>query len=381
MYWFRESNIFGFIPWLLAALVWTAGGWLIATHAFNLEKKQRILVGFGIGLVIYLWLVNLLGGWFDLKIAYLLPAILVLLIGLISAWRSKEPFLDLRDIKISPLFILILGLFIYSVLLERGLGIYDDYHHLPAISAMGAGNLPPQYMLNAFYDYSYHYGFELLGGSLMQLGNLFPWSAFDIAKSIVFVYSLVLVAFILRQYLDKTWKVVTGVVLFILMGGTRYLLMLLPTPFLKNLDASITFIGVSQDLNLPFSKALFAQWVVGGGPPTPFIYGFNNGLNSPYLVNHMGEWPLALIILGLLWLLSNKFSSFKAIPILAILMAHLALTYESAYGLIMVTLVLVGLFIKIKKPKVNSKIFWYFLLTNSGSDFLSIKGIIFFKSL
>jgi len=38
MYWFRESNIFGFIPWLLVVLVWTIGGWLIATHAFNLEK-------------------------------------------------------------------------------------------------------------------------------------------------------------------------------------------------------------------------------------------------------------------------------------------------------------------------------------------------------
>ena len=87
MYWFRESNVFGFIPWLLVALVWTIGGWLIATHAFNLEKKQRILIGFGLGLVIYLWLVNLMGGWFDVKIAYILPSLLVLIIGLVFAWR------------------------------------------------------------------------------------------------------------------------------------------------------------------------------------------------------------------------------------------------------------------------------------------------------
>jgi hypothetical protein len=39
-------------------------------------------------LVIYLWLVNLIGGCFDLKIAYILPAFIVFFIGLILAWRS-----------------------------------------------------------------------------------------------------------------------------------------------------------------------------------------------------------------------------------------------------------------------------------------------------
>jgi hypothetical protein len=390
MYWFRESNILGFIPWLLVALVFTIGGWLIATHAFNLEKKQRLLIGFGLGLVIYLWLVNLMGGWFDLKIAYLLPAFSVLMIGLIFAWRSREPLLDFSDLKISPLFILMLGLFVYSVFLERGLGIYDDYHHLPAISAMGAGNLPPKYMLNASFDYSYHYGFELLGGSLMRLGNMFPWSAFDISKSIVWVYSLILVALLLWQYLQITWKVVAGVVLFILMAGTRYLLMLLPAGILKNMDVWITFTGVSQDLQLPFSKILFAPWYVGGGPPVPYIYGFTNGLNSAYFLNHMGEWPLALVILALLWLVSDKFTSLKAIPILAILMAHLALTYESAYGLIMVSLVLVGLIIKIKKSNIQSRTFWFFSFAAvisipfavlQGGSLLSIFKGIFLKAI
>ena len=390
MYWFRESNILGFIPWLLVVLVWTIGGWLIATHAFNLEKKQRLIIGFGLGLVIYLWLANLIGGWFEIKIAYILPAFIVFFIGLILAWRSGRPLLEVKELKISPIFLLALGLLIYSILLERGLAIYDDYHHLPAISAMGAGNLPPKYMLNAFYDYSYHYGFEIFGASLMQLGNMFPWSAFDVSKSIVWVYSLILVAFILQRFLEKTWKVVVGVVLFILMGGTRYLLMLFPASFLKGLDPYITFAGVSQDLQLPFSKVLFAPWYVGGGPPTPFIYGFTNGLNSAYLVNHMGEWPLALVIIALLWLLADKFTSYKAIPIFAILLAHLALTYESAYGLMMVSLVLIGLYIKFKKPDVQSRTFWLFGIAAAvsipfavlqGGSLLSIFKGIFLKTI
>jgi hypothetical protein len=385
MYWFREFNLLGFIPFALAALVWTLGGWLIATHAFDLPKRQRLLVGFGLGLVIYLWLLNLIGGWFEIRLAYLLPALLVFVFGILYFWKSDKPFLDWEDLKVSPFLIFFIGLFIYSVLLERGLGIYDDYHHLPAISAMGAGNLPPRYMLNAAYDYSYHYGFELLGGSLMQLGNLFPWSAFDLGKTIVWVYSLVLVAFLLNQYLEKTWKVFLGVVLFLFMGGTRYLMMLLPASFLQTFDKAITFSGVSQDLNLPFSKILFAQWSVGGGPPQPYIYGLTNSLNSPYILNHMGEFPLALIILVLLWFLADKFTSYKAIPFIAILFAHLALTYESTYGLIMVSLVLAVIYLKFIRKKVASRTFWFFLVAaaisipfavlQGGSLFSIFKGV------
>ena len=108
--------------------------------------------------------------------------------------------------------------------------------------------------------------------------------------------------------------------------------MLLPASLLQSFDKLITFSGVSQDLNLPFSKILVAQWSVGGGPPQPFIYGFTNSLNAGYILNHMGEFPLTLIIIGLLWYLADKYDSFRVIPILAVLMAQLALTYESAYG-------------------------------------------------
>jgi hypothetical protein len=385
MYWFRESNPLGFIPFILAALTWTLGGWLITTHAFKMEKGQRLLVGFGLGLVIYLFLLNLIGGWFEIRLAYLLPAFFVLGIGLLTSIKSQQPFLDWQDLKLPPILLLFAGLFIYSLLLERGLGIYDDYHHLPAISAMGAGNLPPRYMLNAAYEYSYHYGFELLGGSLMQLGNLFSWSAFDLGKSLVWVYSLVLIAMLLKQYLEKTWKVILGVVLFLFLGGTRYLMMLLPSALLQSMDKAIAFSGVSQDLNLPFSKILFAQWQVGGGPPQPFIYGLTNSLNSPYILNHMGEWPLALIILALLWLLADKFTSHKAVPILAMLFAHLALTYESAYGLILVSLVLARLYERLILKKKSSRSFLLFGLAatlslpfailQGGSLFSIVKGV------
>jgi len=363
MYWFRDGNLLGFLPFALTFLLWTLGGWLMARHVFRLPANQRLLVGFGLGLVAYLWILNLIGGCFEVHWAYFLPAVLVFGFGILSAWKSDEPFLDWEDLKLPPFLLVFAVLFVYSVFLERGLGIYDDYHHLPAISAMAAGNLPPRYMLNATYEYSYHYGFELLGGSLMRLGNLFPWSAFDVGKAIVWVYSLVLVSLLLKQYLENTWKVLIGLGLFLFLGGTRYLMMLLPSSVLQAFDPIISFSGVSQDLNLPFSKILFARWtVVGGGPPQPFIFGFINSLNSGYILNHMGEFPLALIILGLLWYLADKFISARAVPVLAVLFAHLALTYESAYGLMLISLLLAGLITFFRQKKTIPKTFRFFII-------------------
>lgn len=389
MYWFRDANLFGIFPFALALFSWVLGGWLLARHLFQLPARQRLLIGFGLGLVAYLWLLNLLGGRIEIGLSYFLPAILVMLAGVLSAWRSGKPFLEWEDLKLSPFLLLFAGLFIYSLFLERGLGIYDDYHHLPAISAMGAGNLPPRYILNAAYDYSYHYGFELLGGSLMRLGNLFPWSAFDVGKAMLWVYSLVLVAILLKQFLQETWKVILAVALFLFMGGTRFLLMLLPEPLLQSIGNAITFSGVSQDLNLPFAKILFAPWTVGGGPPQPFIYGFTNSLNSGYILNHMGEFPLNLIILLLLWYLADKFTSAKAVPVFAILFAHLALTYESTYGLLLVSLALAGARLFLRKKSIP-KAFWLFTLAAAislpfaifqGGSLFSIFQGVFEKAL
>lgn len=389
MYWFRDANLLGALPFALALFSWTLGGWLLARHLFQLPARQRLLIGFGLGLVAYLWLLNLLGGRIEISLSYFLPATLVLLAGVLSARGSGKPFLEWEDLKLSPFLLLFVGLFIYSLFLERGLGIYDDYHHLPAISAMGAGNLPPRYILNAAYDYSYHYGFELLGGSLMRLGNLFPWSAFDVGKAMLWVYSLILVAILLKQFLQATWKVILAVALFLFMGGTRYLLMLLPQPLLQTVGNTITFSGVSQDLNLPFSKILFAPWTVGGGPPQPFIYGFTNSLNSGYILNHMGEFPLNLIILMLLWYLADKFTSAKAVPLLAILFAHLALTYESTYGLLLVSLTLAGAWLLLRKKSIP-RTFWLFTLAAAislpfavfqGGSLFSIFQGVFEKAL
>ena len=375
MYWFRSASILNFVPWLLTAMLWSLGGWLIATHAFEIEKKERLVIGFGLGMVLYLWLVNLVGRFMTPVAAFFIPALVVLFIGLAMAWKSGRPFLNFADFSIYPFLIILAALFVYSVMLERGLSIFDDYHHLPAISVIGAGSLPPRDYLYANFNYFYHYGFELLGGSLMRLGDLFAWSASDVSKALVWAYSMILFGFVFYRYLRRTWKAITATILLAFLGGTRYLLMLLPVNILHFFDSSIGFEGISGDLGQPFSKALFSAWNVGGGPPQPIPFGIVNGINSPYIFSHGGEWPLALIILLLLWLLSTSINTWKSIPILTILMAHLALTFESSYGLMLLAMVLVAIYLWRKKPKFNIKPFWYLSIASAISfPFAMLQG-------
>ena len=83
MYWLRSGNPLDFLPWLITALLWFVGGWLLATHAFNLEQKERPMVGLALGLVSYTFFANILGHW--------LPADWAFISG-----RSRHPAVGLR---------------------------------------------------------------------------------------------------------------------------------------------------------------------------------------------------------------------------------------------------------------------------------------------
>lgn len=318
----------------MTSLTWFFGGWLIATHGFNLKKNERIIFGFGIGLILYLSVLNLISRFIPASVSFVIPALVVLMTGLVYAKKSGSKLINLGGFDVWPVLLLWAGVFIYSLLIERGLVIFDDQYHLSSASLMAAGRIPPIYFLNANFNYSYHYGFDLIGATLMRHGGLFPWSAVDISKALIWSYSLVLVGYLLNQYLHSTWKSIIGTLIFSFLSGTRYLLLLLPNTLLKTMDSAISLMGSSSALNASFSQALFMKFTVIPGPPTPYLFGFYNGIYSSYHLFHTGEYTLTIAILVLIWLLSTRISSWKCLPILVSLWAHLSLTSESAYGLI-----------------------------------------------
>ena len=91
MDWFRIGTLISFIPWIAISLTWLIVGWLMATHAFRLERRERLIVGIGLDLVPYLWFVNVLGHWLSATPTFALAGILVLITGVAFALPQFPP--------------------------------------------------------------------------------------------------------------------------------------------------------------------------------------------------------------------------------------------------------------------------------------------------
>lgn len=333
MYWLRTGNPLDFIPWLIAALIWLTGGWLLAAHTFNLEQKERPMVGLALGLVSYTFFANLLGHWLPADWAFISAGICTLLLGLGFAWKGKRPLLDWRDLTSTWVqflaFILITAAFL---LISRGVALFDEPKNLTIISRMAAGDIPPHFYLNADFYFRYHYGFQLFASTLMRLGGLTPWSAFDLAKSIAFALTLLLTSLLAKRISGKEWAGPLAAFIIAFASGTRYLLLLIPQIKLALLDPVIHLIG-SSETGAPFSQALLQGWPLDGGPPTPIMMAYTNGIFPSLTMLHAGSNILSSAIIILLLLVFPRISHRLAWIPIGLALALWALVWESSYGL------------------------------------------------
>ncbi len=345
MYWFRQTPI-QFIPWLVIAAVWLLGGWLLARHAFRLERRERLVIGAGLGLVPYLWFANILGHWLSPYVTFTLSGFVVLGLGLAFAWKSERPILDWRDFQAWKL--LLIGLIIVWVFgrMGKGLSLFDEHKNLSIISTMASGDIPPHFYMNSALYFPYHYGFQLFGASMMRMGGLTPWSAFDFSKALVGALSILFGFLLGRRYTQNTLGGILIAVLLLFATGTRYLLLLLPPGLLQNMDALVALQGTSAELDVPFSQSLVQPWAVDGGPPFPFPFAFLNGILSwpRIMAIQAGPSSLALAIFLLIWLLYARSQRKYSFLILLVLFSMWALAWESSYSLFVTGGILVTLF-------------------------------------
>ena len=358
MYWLRDSDLINIIPWLLSILMWSAGGYLLITHFFRLKKRESTILGFGFGLVLYLWICNIAGHFLTPTLTFFLPAILILTAGLATRKFSFKITIDRQFVRqLSGQLISMGALILFFTLIGRGLAIFDERKNLTMISQLANGDIPAHNPLNPTTLYQYHYGSQLLGASLVRLGNFFPWSAFDISKGIYWALTIVLIYCLLQRQTKKTWAAVSMTAVYTLLSGTRYLLMLLPDTFLAGMDGKMALLGSSQDIGMPFSQAIFSDWVIGGGPPNPYPYGFVNGIFRPLIMAHSGTGTFAFVMVLMIWLLISPDMKRSTRWIFAMLFAQLALTWETTYGLLMLA---IGIsFIRemlVKRSKENTTI-------------------------
>ena len=338
MYWFR-TEFFNIFLWLAVASLWAVGGWLATVSVFKLEKGHYLFVGFGLGLAAYLWLVNLLGRWLGPDVTFTGAGILVFVIGVgLALQKRKETgirkilFENFDLLQAWPLFLAAIGLFWVFLLISQGVGMFDEFTHLPLISTLAAGDIPPRYFLNSSSWFAYHYGFQLFGASLMRLGGLFPWSAFDVSKSLIWAYAVVLAWLVGQNFGHKPWAGWLAALALVFASGTRYLLLLAPRQFLILVDPLVTFQG--NEAGTTFFRWMSRIWEVEGAPPTGIPFAFLSGITEPLAIAHAGLHILHVIILLLVWFLAERIiARGPAIGVFTLLFSLWALTWESSYVL------------------------------------------------
>jgi hypothetical protein len=339
MYWFRSGNPLDGLALIPFFLLFIVGGWLLSTHAFKLKSRERVVVGFGLGLALTLWFSNLLGHWFVPQAAFWGASGLVLILGFLSTIWSDRPFFDKADLQAWPLLLFFVGIALLFTLMGRGLGIFDDRKNLSIISTMAAGDIPPHFYMNSEFLFKYHYGFQLFGASLMRVGGFFPWSAFDVSKGITAALAIVLAYLWGWQATHrKLGGVLTAFILTFASGG-RWLLTLLPPSILSRAGAGLTLWGSGAQSAPDLLQGLSSPWIIEGGLPVPIPFAFVNGILQPFILYlQAGPKSLALVILLLLLLIFRHRVNRFGLIVLTLILAMWGLTAEAEFVLFAVGL-------------------------------------------
>lgn len=313
------------------SLLWVAGGYLLAVYGLRLRRGERLVGGLALGFLLFLTLANLLANLAPTAAAYWLAAALLAAWGGALAWLKRSQPLPWReDLRDWPQLAALLALTLVFAMVQRGLALYDEYLHLPMISLMAAGDIPPHFYLNPGMPFAYHYGLQVWAACLVELANFFPWNAFDLSKALAIAFTLNLGWLWARRAWPR--KAAWASLLLTFGGGARWLLLFLPASALLWLEGGVGLLNTGADTASSLHLALAGPWVIEGGGAVPFPFAFHNGIFVPVIsvLGSTGAMPFMTVLLMLLipWRLPNL----SARLALAGLMASLALSAEHLFA-------------------------------------------------
>ena len=352
MYWSRTGSSTDLLVFsLLFGISWL-GGWLLVTHSGRLRSRERLTGGLAIGILLSLLLINALAHFLNVLYAFILSPVLVLALGAIAAWRSKQAWFNFRDLKAWPQILAVAAMTVVLTLILRGLAIWDDYHNLPLVSTMAAGNIPPHFYLNPSLSLSFHYGLHILAASAVRVGGLFPWSAWDLARALVGALAIVLTWVWVRRITKSGLAASLGSILMAFGTGTLWLLLLLPPSVVSSLSAGITLTGTAADTGPSLLANLSRGWVISGGPPLAIPFALVDGFYNPIILDWGSSASLPLVgVLMLLLLAGRRRFSVTGLALVFVALLSTALSAEHVFvlacfgtGLVLVAGLLVAKF-------------------------------------
>jgi hypothetical protein len=336
---------------LLLTSGWALGGWSLVRHVFSIRPRGRLVIGLGLGLVLYITLTNLFANLLPLTLALAVASLSILIAGVWVSWKGhSRPADTLRslwdDFRRDGLLLLVLaGSFFLFTWAQRGLALFDDYQHLPLISIMAAGDVPPHFYLNPAFKFAYHYGLQLLSASWVRVGGVFPWAAWKLGKGLAVAFSAVFAWLWVRRWVRDFLPASLGSFLLIFGGGARWLLLLVPSYGLLWLSSGVHMSNTGLDTASSLVDAIHLPWVIEGGGSCPFPFAFHNGVFVPVFFNlgSGGPLPFMTVLLLLLLVPTRRLSRWGAV-VFGLCFASLALSAEHwfAFLWIGIFLVLIG---------------------------------------
>lgn len=336
MYWLWAYSLKDFLLYCLLTGLWASGGWLIGNHAFRIKPVERILTGLGTGLVLFIVFSDWLAHFLPLTFAFWAAAGAVLALGLVAAWRSpRRPRIDWKDWRSFPQLLALLGLTLLFAYILRGLAIFDEYLHLPMISVMAAGDIPPHFYLNPQFYFAYHYSLQVLAASLVRLGNLTPWSAWDLSRAVAIALTLVLGWLWIKRATRSTLAAYLGTILLTFAGGVRWFLLLVPSSWLARLTEDVPLIIPDPRIGTDLIALLHHPWALEGAGVVKYPFAFHSGIFVPafFSLGSTGALPFVTIFLLLLLLPRRRFTAIGWVTWCS-LFASLALSAEHTFAAI-----------------------------------------------
>lgn len=306
--------------------LWALGGWWLTRCCFHLRENEEQLVGVAVGFILQIWAANLLGALMDMLAAAWAGAALVFIAGLLAClpsrqggnarggWKMLLPrrFNIWQWAAVGLLFLIALGI-------GRGLGIFDDYAHLPTVSVMAASGLPPRFALDPSVPYDYHYFLMVFAAELMRLTSMAAWRTLDIARALTFALALPLTFVWVQRLTHSKLAGLLGALLLAFGTGTRWLLVLLPEKLLNSISTNMQMLGSAAQSGASLTTALTGAWQVDSGP-LPFPFAFANGLQSPAILDLLGVNGLSSRILLMILLLTfNRWRGWQAVLLTTVL--------------------------------------------------------------
>ncbi|KAF0109315.1 MAG: hypothetical protein FD146_359 [Anaerolineaceae bacterium] len=319
----------------IAFLFWLLGGWLIAVRSFNLPRNEQTLIGLALGLTLGNWTANLLARFLPLPHAFWLAALLVLAAGIALAWplKFRELLAAARESLLPWLAVAVIVFVMYKI--GRGLAIFDDYQNLPTASILATGDVPPHFALDPALRFNYHYFLLFLAAQFMRLGNMFPFTALDLARALSFGLMFVLLFLWVRRVTFSRLAGWLAAILMAFTGGMRWLLLLFPASALNKIAAQTVLMGSAKDTGTEFLQNLVSPWAIGGDGPVPFPFAFANGVHPPAIMSFSGFSVFYIVILLVLLMTYDRWKHWSAAVVTTVLLASLAFANEVALALLL----------------------------------------------